>query len=566
MANVLNTRLRLKYDALSEWVKVENTFIPLQGEVCIIDVPAQTDAGGNIIHSPAVLFKVGDGTSTFANLPYVSALAGDVPAWAKRIKKADGKTDIAADAFATALADIENLKAFFESEDGSGETVNILDKLTKLETTVGVHTETLTDYKARIEALEAIDHTAYIAADAALKTELQKEIDADVKVVADDLAEYEAANDAALASVRETADKAAVKADVDQALANRYTKTEVDNKLTAYTTTELQGIIDAEQDRRLGVIEADYVKSADIANFETTENVQKIADDLASYEQANDAALAEVKATAEAATTVEEVNSQIDTKITALNLDGKYEGIGAENRAKAYVDQKFTDADLDQYTTEQEVKDIVDGVIAGAADSETYNSLTKLVDYIDKHGGDATNMATAIETLEGQVDALEKAPAAGIKPTDIDAWNTEIGAKALAETKTTTAEVKAQIEAYGYATTDYVDGKASAAQTAAEKKASEDLAAAKITISAEIDADVKVVADDLTAYKTSNDGRVSKVESDIAGLATVATTGSAYSLVEVEKDINKTTDGDVEVDCFILYGGTATELIKNYNN
>lgn len=555
MANVLNTRLRLKYDTLSEWVKVENTFIPLQGEVCIIDVPAQTDAGGNVIHSPAVLFKVGDGTSTFANLPYVSALAGDVPAWAKRIKKADGKTDIAADAFATALADIENLKAFFESEDGSGETVNILDKLTKLETTVGVHTETLTDYKARIEALEAIDHTAYIAADAALKTELQKEIDADVKVVADDLAEYEAANDAALAAVRATANNAAVKADVDQALANRYTKTEVDNKLTAYTTTELQGIIDAEQDRRLGVIEADYVKSADIANFETTENVQKIADDLASYEQANDAALAEVKATAEAATTVEEVNSQIDTKITALNLDGKYEGIGAEDRAKAYVDQKFTDADLDQYTTEQEVKDIVDGVIAGAADSETYNSLTKLVDYIDKHGGDATNMATAIETLEGQVDTLEKAPAAGIKATDIEAWNGEIGAKALAETKTTTAEVKTQIEAYGYATTDYADGKASAAQAAAEKTASDALATAKTAISAEIDGDVKVVADDLATYKTSNDGRVSKVESDIAGLAKIASTSSAYDLAEIETADN----GEKYI---VLFGGYANGWTK----
>ena len=201
MANVLNTRLRLKYDALSEWAKVENTFIPLQGEVCIIDVPAQTDAGGNVIHSPAVLFKVGDGTSTFANLPYVSALAGDVPAWAKRIKKADGITDIEADAFATALADIENLKAFFESEDGSGETVNILDKLTQLETTVGIHTETLADYKTRIEALEAIDHNAYSAADTALKTALQQEIDADVKVVSDDLATYKTSNNERVSKV-----------------------------------------------------------------------------------------------------------------------------------------------------------------------------------------------------------------------------------------------------------------------------------------------------------------------------------------------------------------------------
>lgn len=555
MANVLNTRLRLKYDALSEWAKVENTFIPLQGEVCIIDVPAQTDAGGKIIHSPAVLFKVGDGTSTFAKLPYVSALAGDVPAWAKRIKKADGTTDIEADAFATALADIENLKAFFESEDGSGETVNILDKLTQLESTIGVHAETLADYKTRIEALEAIDHTAYIAADVALKTELQKEIDADVKVVADDLAEYEAANDAALAVVRATANNAAVKADVDQALANRYTKTEVDNKLAAYTTTEAQGAIDAEQNRRLGVIEADYVKSADIANFETTENVQKIADDLAAYEQANDAALAEVKATAEAATTVAEVDTQIDTKIDALELAKNYEPIGAEDRAKVYAAGLITDANLDQYTTEQEVKDIVDGVIAGAVDGDTITGLANLVEYINTHGGEAAEMATAIDVLEGQVDALEKAPAAGIKATDIEAWNNEIGATALANTKTTTAEVKAQIEAYGYATTGYADGKASAAQAAAEQKAASDLATARTAISAEIDKDVKEVADDLAAYKTSNDGRVSKVESDIAGLAKIASTGSAYDLAEVETADN----GEKYI---VLFGGYANGWTK----
>lgn len=76
-------------------------------------------------------------------------------------------------------------------------------------------------------------------------------------------------------------------------------------------------------------------------------------------------------------------------------------------------------------------------------------------------------MAQAIETLEGDVKGLKEAPSAGIKATDIEAWNGEIGAKALAETKTTPAEVKTQIESYGYATTGYADEKASAAKDAA---------------------------------------------------------------------------------------------------
>lgn len=257
---------------------------------------------------------------------------------------------------------------------------------------------------------------------------------------------------------------------LETASAKHALKTEVeavDAKFANYKTAEAQKVIDDEQDRRLGVIEGDYLKAADIANFETKANVKKVADDLAAYVESNDEALASVKATAEAARTEEEVDGQIDAKIEALKLAETYEAIGAETRAKAYVDQKFTDANLAQYTTEQEVKDIVDAVVAGAVEGDTVTGLANLVEYINTHGGEAAEMASAIDVLEGDVKGLKEAPSAGIKATDIEAWNGEIGAKALAETKTTTAEVKTQIEAYGYATTGYADGKADAAKDAA---------------------------------------------------------------------------------------------------
>ena len=355
---------------------------------------------------------------------------------------------------------------------------------------------------------------------ATARTEISAEIDADVKVVNDALEAYKTANDAAVAGVKATAEAAAVKTEVETALAGKVDKVEgkslisddeiarlatlknyddtaltgrvsvaegkitaletasathalkseveaVDAKFADYNTTVAQKAIDDAQDERIKAIEDTYLVEADIANFETKENVKKVADDLATYIESNDEALAGVKATAEAATTVSEVDAQIDAKIGALNLATTYEPVGAEDRAKAYVDQKFTDADLAQYTTEAEVKSIVDGVIAGAADSETYNSLTKLVDYIDAHGGEATEMAQAIETLEGKVETIEGKPAYGITATQISNWDNEVGAKAIAESKTTTAEVKEQIEAYGYATTGYADGKAADAQAAA---------------------------------------------------------------------------------------------------
>lgn len=102
----INTRIRLKYDEWRNWFKKgtwsngaftpdENAqttyadgFIPLAGEVVFFSIPGQT---GAVAQEPAVLFKVGDGVisngtvtgTTLANLPWGSAIAADVYAWAK---------------------------------------------------------------------------------------------------------------------------------------------------------------------------------------------------------------------------------------------------------------------------------------------------------------------------------------------------------------------------------------------------------------------------------------------------------------------------------------------------
>lgn len=317
-------------------------------------------------------------------------------------------------------------------------------------------------HKERIEALEAKftgDDSVDAKIAAAVDAEKQRAegIEGGLRTDVDAVAGRMGTAEGKITALETESAKHALKTEVEA----------VDAKFANYKTAEAQKAIDDAQDARIKDIEDTYLVEADIANFETKENVKKVSDALDAYVTSNNEALAGVKATAEAATTVEEVDAQIDAKIGALNLGTTYEPVGAEDRAKAYVDQKFTDADLAQYTTEAEVKSIVDGVIAGAADSETYNSLSKLVDYIDTHGGEATEMAQAIETLEGDVKGLKEAPSAGIKASDIEAWNGEIGAKALAETKTTAAEVKTQIEEYGYATTSYADGKADAAKDAA---------------------------------------------------------------------------------------------------
>ena len=92
--------------------------------------------------------------------------------------------------------------------------------------------------------------------------------------------------------------------------------------------------------------------------------------------------------------------------------------------AENYTNEQIKDLNIAQYTTEQEVKDIIDKVILDAADSETYNSLTKLVDYLDTHGAEAAGMSEAIIQLEKDVDAHDKANAE--LSDKINTINTEI--------------------------------------------------------------------------------------------------------------------------------------------
>ena len=74
MANEIFTRIQLKYDSWSNWSTVKDTFVPLKGEVCVVN-PGED--------STSCLLKVGDGSKTFGALPWVSAPAADVAAWAK---------------------------------------------------------------------------------------------------------------------------------------------------------------------------------------------------------------------------------------------------------------------------------------------------------------------------------------------------------------------------------------------------------------------------------------------------------------------------------------------------
>lgn len=70
----LNTVLKLRYDTYANW-QAHSDFVLQAGEAGVCVVPASAGSG---LNEPAVLMKIGDGTSTWAELSFISGLAANV--------------------------------------------------------------------------------------------------------------------------------------------------------------------------------------------------------------------------------------------------------------------------------------------------------------------------------------------------------------------------------------------------------------------------------------------------------------------------------------------------------
>lgn len=82
MANkTMNVQYKLRGDTLTN-LEAKNAVYGVNEPIVVL-VPADADAGTKA----ATLLKLGDGTTAFNDLPYITALAGDVPEWAKAATK-----------------------------------------------------------------------------------------------------------------------------------------------------------------------------------------------------------------------------------------------------------------------------------------------------------------------------------------------------------------------------------------------------------------------------------------------------------------------------------------------
>lgn len=211
---------------------------------------------------------------------------------------------------------------------------------------------TLADIKSRLEALEGINHDAYIAADNALKSSLEGYAD---QAEADAITAANAYTDQEINKITTGAGYATTKY-VDEVVSA------VNTKFNNYsTTTQMDEQIDADV-----LVETNRATAAENALGERIDAVSTVA---------------------EAATTVAEVNSQIDSKISALKLGETYEPIGAESRANTYTNTKVAEKqdiidDLETIRTNASIaKAWVDGVTGEDAD-DAINKWGEVVSFL----------------------------------------------------------------------------------------------------------------------------------------------------------------------------------------
>ena len=343
---------------------------------------------------------------------------------------------------------------------------------------------------------------------------INEQIDADVKVEADRAKAEEQKLNAKFGDLGEQTVKAYVDAKTENIASNS-------------TVAELAG--------KVATIEGDYVKSADIANFETKENVGAVDTKITNYMTSNDAALAGVKATAEAAAVKTEVEAALALKANQSALDQTNTTLNAvKGRVEAFLDN--TGAATEAIDTLQELINYIEThddveISTILADIQ---KLTGILDGIGGEGEKATVVAyitdainaleistyakqSALDAVAGRVTALEGKPAVDITADDIAAWNAEKGAKALAASKATMDEVKAEIDGRGYETVANVTSKIDAAKTAVTSDLTAKIATAKGEAIAEAERlnglmDTRVAAVEAAKHTHANKAELDLIE------------------------------------------------------
>ena len=742
MANkTLNTRIKLRYDSYENWLS-KNPVL-LAGEVAFATIEENKDGVQN---APSVLIKVGDGTSEYKSLKFVSALAADVLAACKseegltafvngviaeagiatdeamqalagRVTTAEGKISTAegkistiegqistlngegagsvAKAIADAIAalDLANtyeakgeaakvesaLNSYKEANDialagvkataeaayvkpVAGISKDDLDagvqlSLGKADTALQSHQDIShlavessvasrlagkvdsSDYTTKVGEIEAaiatkVDSETYTTKVGAIETTLGTK--ADESSVASRLAGKvdNTTYEAKVGEINTALGTKAVKTEVNAALELKADKTALESAVSTINgelalkavASEVEGEIErvegliSDNADAIAVIAGDYVKAADIADFETKENVKKVADDLAAYVESNDAAIADryTKGEADAKFAVkgEDVydDSAIVARVAAIEADYLVEADIANFETKANV--KVVSDKLDGYISSNDtalagvkatadaaaVKTEVEAALALKADKTaleaTDKTLTEVKEVVDNFFSESAVADDVIDTLKdiAAYIATDKEGAADITArvgslegkVDVEKVSEAISAAVKVETDRATGVEGGLAERIGALEAVKDDYKAYADQAEADAKSYADglntAMDARVAELEAVDFDAYVAADEkvLKDAKDYVDGKDSAMNTRVLALeginhnAYIAADAAlkAELQAEIDSDVKVVadalaqakTDISAEIDSDVKVVNDALEAYKTANN
>lgn len=488
----LNVRIALKYDTYANWTT--NNPILKAGEVAIATIP--TGDTNNVSTSlPAVLMKVGDGINNYNALPFLSAKAADVYAyakkpesefiaWIKQIISTEGAYD-AKGAAAQALADA---KAYTDTLANGAVKTNT-DAITAIKD--GTAIDSFKDVEIALAGKQA-------AGDYATKTEAQ--------------------------GYATTAKNDVIGTDSDAKDSN-----------TVKGAKKYADSLNTAMDTRMDAAEASITT---LTGADTVEgSVAKALKDAKAYADGKDTAIAAAKSAADAAQAdVDALEAKVGTvpadktvveMISDAQTAATYDDTALAGRVTT-VEGKVTtligsDASKSARTIASEE---VAKIVAGA--DASYDTLKEIADWISSHKTDATAMNSAITTLEGIVDGIggdgEKATVVEYVTDAIAALKIGDYAKAADLTalagRVTTLEGKAHTHANKALLDTYTQTEANLADAVAKKH----------------EHDNKTVLDGITAEKVTAWDKVSEKAND-ADLAAIAKTGNVNDLVQTSGDV-----------------------------
>ena len=321
-----------------------------------------------------LVMEVGGAEKPFA------ALASDVAAWAKAEEKPKYKAGEIEGLADYISGEIEDTNTKYSFEEKNGQLVisykDVKDEEYKLLTAIDIITETelntkLASYVTGTKLVEEL--SKYVS-----KDDFDLSPYATITYVDGEIDKVEGT----LAGVKATADKAAVKTEVETALAGKVDVVEgkslVDNTeiarlatLVNYDDTAIKADIKDNADA-IDAIKADYLKAAD-----KTELSNAISAEASRADAAEKKALADAKVYADGLVSAEA--SRADAAIEA-----------AENAAKAYANGIKSDLLGDDLTT-------------------TFDTLKAVQDWVDEHGEAAADLT---EGLANETKAREEADTA----------------------------------------------------------------------------------------------------------------------------------------------------------